>query len=189
VRPEGDPCHRVPGSGLAGRHRDLRQELTFSDRGHIDADEELLRRDRALAGRAPDRERRSECCEERRIVVGGVVHADVAAYGAAIANLDVRDRCSDFGENGTGHLDLGGGDHRRVGDHGADLERALIGGERDLAELVEIREIDEHIGRGGPGFHHVDERLAPCEGTCPIVLGEESDRLLDCGRTCVLDFS
>ena len=77
----------------------------------------------------------------------------------------------------------------RVRDHRAELEGALVGGERDRAQLVEIGEVDEHVGRGGPGLHHVDERLAPCEGTCPVVLGEERDRLLDGGRTRVLDFS
>ena len=76
-----------------------------------------------------------------------------------------------------------------VRDHRAELEGALIGGERDRAKLVQIGEVDEHVGRGGPGFHHVDERLPPCEGTCPVVLGEEGDRLLDGGRTRVLDFS
>ena len=122
-------------------------------------------------------------------MVGGVVDADVAAHGAAIADLDVGDRRSDLGEDRTRHLDLRGRDHHRVRDHGTDLERTLIGGERDRAELGEVREIDEHIGRGGPGLHHVDERLTPCEGTSPIVLGEESDCLLDGGRTRVLDFS
>ena len=66
---------------------------------------------------------------------------------------------------------------------------ALVGGERDRPQLGQIGEIDEHIGRGGPGLHHVDERLAACEGTCPVVLGEEGDRLLDGCRTRVLDLS
>ena len=67
---------------------------------------------------------------------------------------------------------------------------ALWSAENEIvSKLVEIGEIDEHVGRGCPGLHHVDERLAPCEGTCPIVLGEEGDGLLDGGRTRVLDFS
>ena len=108
---------------------------------------------------------------------------------AAVADLDVGDRRCDLGQDRPGHLDLGGRDHLRVRDHRTELERALVGGERDRPELGQIGEIDEHIGRGCPGLHHVDERLAPCEGTCPIVLGEEGDRLLDGGRTRVLDFS
>ena len=189
MRAERDAGHRVAGAGLPRRHRDLRQQLALLDGRDVDADEELVGGHGALTGGAADRERRPEGGEERRIVVGGIVDADVAADGAAVADLDVGDRRGDLGEDRPGHLDLGRRDHLRVRDHGAELERALVGRERDRAQLVEVREIDEHIGRGCPGLHHVDERLAPCEGTCPIVLGEESDCLLDGSRTRVLDLS
>ena len=122
-------------------------------------------------------------------MIRGVVDTDVAANRAPVPDLDVGDRRRHLGEDRPGHFDLGRGDHLRVRDHGAELESGLVGRERDGAQLGEISEIDEHIGRGSPGLHDVDERLAPCEGTCPVVLGEESDCLLDGSRTRVLDFS
>ena len=78
---------------------------------------------------------------------------------------------------------------RRHGHHRPDLERALVGGEADRLELVEAAQVDEHVGRGGPLFHHVDERLATGEGTRPVVLAEEAHRLLDGGRTRVGDLA
>ena len=122
-------------------------------------------------------------------MVGGIVDADVAADRAAIADLNVGDRRCDLGQDRPCDLHLGRGDQLGVRDHRTDLEAALIRGERDRPQLGQIGEIDEHIGRGCPGLHHVDERLAPCEGTCPIVLGEEGDCLLDGCRTRVLDLS
>ena len=122
-------------------------------------------------------------------MVGGIVDADVAADRAAIADLNVGDRRCDLGQDRPCDLHLGRCHQLGVRDHRTDLEAALIRGERDRPQLGQIGEIDEHIGRGGPGLHHVDERLAPCEGTCPIVLGEKGDCLLDGCRTCVLDLS
>ena len=122
-------------------------------------------------------------------MVGGIVDADVATDRAAVADLDVGDRRGDFGKDRSRDLHLGRRDHLGVRHHRSELERALIGGERDRAKLGQIGQVDEHIGRGGPGLHHVDERLAACEGTCPVVLGEECDRLLDRCRTRVLDLS
>ena len=63
--------------------------------------------DDALAVSAADRERRAERGEERRKVVRGVVDADVAADGAAVADLDVGDRRGDLGQDRPRHLDLG----------------------------------------------------------------------------------
>ena len=105
-----------------------------------------------------------------RIWTSAIVAATSARIGRATSTSDERDQ-------------LG------VRDHRADLERRSSAENEIVPQLGEVGEIDEHVGRGGPGLHHVDERLAPCEGTCPIVLGEEGDRLLDGGRTRVLDLS
>ena len=77
------------------------------DGRQVDAEEELLGRDRALAVGALDRERRAERGEQRRKVVRRVVDADVAADRAAVADLDVGDRRGDLGEDRPRDLDLG----------------------------------------------------------------------------------
>ena len=59
----------------------------------------------------------------------------------------------------------------------------------DRAELVETAEVDEHVRGRRPLLHHVQERLAPGEGTGSVVLGEQRDRLLDSARPRVGNLS
>ena len=160
------------------------------DRGREDTEQEILGGDRALARGTADRHRRSERDEERREVVGGVVDAQVARRPCRGCG-PARRRSSTPTSAGSGRAtstsdELG---ELRARHHRPDLEHRLVGGEGDHPQLVEIGQIDEHVGRGGPRFHHVDERLPARERTCPIVLGEQGDRLLDGGRTRVFDLS
>ena len=104
-------------------------------------------------------------------MVRRVVDADVSAERPPVPDLDVRHRRGDLGEDRSAHLDLGRAHDRGERRHRADLERRA--GDGDRPELVEIGEVDQHVGRGGPLLHDVDERLAPREGTCPVVLAEE----------------
>ena len=185
--PSVTPGHPVPGALAAGGDADPRQQVTLANCGLEHPDEELLGRNRPLAAHASDRHRRPERDEKRREVVRRVVHADVAAERPAVSHLDVGHGGRDLGEDRPRHVHLGGADQRGQRRHGADLERRP--GDGDRAELVEPREVDEHVGRGGPLFHHVDQRLAACERTRPVVLGEQGDRLVDGGRTRVGDLT
>jgi hypothetical protein len=131
------PCFPIVEAGepvaRAARGRDgyLREELALPHRGHVDADEELVRGDRALARLPADREGRVEREKERRQVVRRVCDADVAADRATVPYLHVADRRATSARIGA-RLDLGGADELRVGDHGADLEQA-VRGEADRA--------------------------------------------------------
>ena len=88
--------------GAAGGDPDLRQQLAGADRGHVDAEEEVLRRDRALAVRAVDRHLGAERGQQRRQVVRRVVRADVPADRAAVSHLHVGDLRADLAEDRAG---------------------------------------------------------------------------------------
>jgi hypothetical protein len=121
-------------------------------------------------------------------VVRRVAHTHVAADRPAIPHLDVRDRPRHLREDRPRDVDLGGALQLGARDHGADLEHA-VRGEPDLAQLVEIGEVDEHLGCSRPLLHHVDQRLASRERASPLVGREHRDRFLDGGRACVFDLA
>ena len=58
-----------------------------------------------------------------------------------------------------------------------------------VAELVEIGQIDQHLGRRGARFHDVDERLSARQGPRAVVRSEQAHRLFDAPRAGVLDLS
>ena len=60
---------------------------------------------------------------------------------------------------------------------------------RDLPELGQIGQVDEHLGRRGTRFHHVDERLSARQSTRAVVRSEEANRLFDASGAGVLDLS
>ncbi len=122
-------------------------------------------------------------------MVGRVVDADVAADGAAVLHLAVGDRDRDLGQDRPRGRHLGRAGELAVGDHRADLQRLAVGRELDRAELGEIGQIDEHLGRGGAGFHDVDERLSARQGPRAVMRSEEANRLFDASGAGVLDLS
>ena len=114
--------------------------------------------------------------------------AHVPADRAAVPHLDVRDRGRDLGEDRPGDLDLGGRDELRVRHHRADLEQA-VGGEADRAQLLEVGEVDQHVGRRRARLHDVHERLTAGERTRSFVRSEQRDRFLHGRRPRVLDLA
>ena len=125
VRAERDPGHRVAGPRRRAAARRSRVSSSPSaDRRHVDADEELLGRHRALAARrrGSSSSRPSATSSGGRWFVGSF-DADVAADRAAVPHLDVGDRRRDLGEHRPRHVDLARTDELRVGDHRAELER------------------------------------------------------------------
>ena len=118
--------------------------------GHVDAEEELLRRHRPLAARADDREVGAERDDQRRQVVRRVARADVAADRAAVAHLHVGDLGADLAEDRP-RPRFGRGDQLGVGDHRAELERP-VGAELDPLQLGNPGQVDEHVRapRRGP---------------------------------------
>lgn len=119
----------------------------------------------------------------------GVVDADVAAQGAPVAHLHVGDGAGDLRQLRPGHRNLVGRDQAGERDRGADLDCRARGREADGLQLLETGDVHEHVRRSGPLFHHVDERLAASENTCPIVVSEETDGLLEGVRTHVLNLA
>ena len=118
-------------------------------------------------------------------MVRRIVRADVAADRAAVAHLHVGDLGADLAEDRP-RACLGGLDDVGVGRHRAELERA-VGAELDSAELFQIGKIDEHVGRRGSRFHHVDQRLAACKRARTVVLAEQAQGFLNARWACVLD--
>ena len=172
VSPDRDRAEAVL---AAGRNRDLRQQLAGTDGGRVDAEEELVRRHGSLAVRSGDGERRAQCDEQRRQVVGRIVRADVAADRSAVAHLHVRDSARDLPENRSRARGVVGNKFR-VGRHRADLD-GTAAEIAHAAQLVEILEIDENVRRGDACLHHVDERLTAGERTRALVLAQQADRL------------
>ena len=95
-----------------------------ADRGHVDAEEELVGRDRRARRPRRGSSTRAERNEQRRKVVRRVARADVAADRSAVPHLDVGDRAGDLGEDRPRGPDFREA-RSRVGRHRADLEPAV----------------------------------------------------------------
>ena len=80
-------------------------------------------------------------------------------------------------------------DQLAVGDHRAELERRRRPSAPIVAELGQIGQIDEHLGRRGTRLHDVDERLSARQGPRAVVRSEEANRLFDASGAGVLDLS
>src|SRR5712691_5035781 len=114
-----------------------------------------------------------------------IVRADVAADGAAVANLDVGDLIADLAEN-RARARLCGVDDVGVGRHRTELERP-VGAELDATQLTDVREVDEDVRRRGTRLHDVDQCLAPGESTSTVVGAEKAQGFLNARGTSVLD--
>ena len=107
-----------------------------------------------------------------------------------VSHLDVGDGACDLGEDRPGDLDLRGGRAGWLSVTIAPSSSADSSAEKPMrAELGDAGQIDEHVGRGGPLLHHVDQRLPAGESSRAVVLAEQAHRLLEGGRAHVLDLS
>src|SRR5438093_1574640 len=114
-----------------------------------------------------------------------VVRADVAADGAAVANLDVGDLIADLAENRT-RARLCGVDDVGVGRHRPELERP-VGAELDATQLTDVCQVDEDVRRGRTRLHHVDQSLATGECTSTVICSKKAQGFLNARGTSVLD--
>ena len=122
-------------------------------------------------------------------MVRRVGDADVAADRPAVLHLDVGDRACGLGQDRSARGDLGRAHELAVREHRADLERRAVRRERDRAQLLEIGQVDQHLGRGGALFHDAHERLATGQRARPVVGTEQAHGLVDRARTCIGDFA
>ena len=187
ARPVGAERDRGEAVLLAGRDGDPRQQLARPGRGQVDAEEELLRGNFALAAGAGDRHPRADRDHQRRQVVRRVVRADVAADRAAIPHLHVGDRRADLAEDRP-RLRLRRGHELGVRRHRADRQRP-VGCELDPAQLVEPVEVDEHVGRRRARLHDVDQRLPAGERAGAVVRREQLQRFRHGPRFGVFDLA
>src|SRR5438093_4701800 len=114
-----------------------------------------------------------------------VVRADVAADGAAVANLDVGDLIADLAEN-RARARLCGVDDVGVGRHRTELERP-VGTELDATQLTDVCQVDEDVRRGRTRLHHVDQSLATGECTSTVICAKKAHGFLNARGTSVLD--
>ena len=158
----------------AGRDRDLRQQLARADRGHVDAEEEVLRVDR----RARRRRRRSSSRAPSATISGG--RWFVGSFAQMLPPIVPRFRtwtsaiCAQtsprIGRARASALSTIVG----VGRHRADLERRRRAPSSMPFSSSSAVQVDERVGRGDARLHHVDERLAAGERPRAVVLREQA---------------
>jgi hypothetical protein len=133
-----------------------------------------------------DLHRRAQRRDDRREVVRRIVRADVAADRAAVSHLHVRDLGRHLGQDRARLRDLARPDQLGERHHRAELQ-ASVPAAADRAQLLEPVEVDEDVGSGGPGLHHVRQRLPAGERASPVVGPQQANSVVDARRARVLD--
>ena len=151
----------VAGAGSEGRDQDGGEDFVFSQRGHVGAVEKVYRLDLARALGALQLKGGIQGHGNCGVVVARVAMGDVAANGAAVANLRVSDQQRRFDQQGQVFLQQGGGNQLVLRGHRANADDAAAFA--DAAQFGNAVDINQHAGLGKAQLHHGQQAVAASE--------------------------
>ena len=165
---------------------DRGEDLVVAAGGHVGRFVVVPRRDLAVALGAREVQRRAERLHQARHVVARVSVRDVAAHGAHVAHLRVRDLERGLAQD---RRDLGEPvmrDQLVLGRHRADHDAAPV--DADALEIGDVLKVDEMRDRSHPELHHRNEAVAAGDDARLVAqLSEERERGCDVCRPMVLE--